>query len=135
MVDGAGWFFEFLEDVRVDHGGDYDALDEAVRQEVARLRGAGLRLRVFKDGPVRRMKGGTMLDRRDEGLAAFGRLYTYTLDGGVHGSSRRDAEAILRGKRGRDDLPDRTINTFPVPRLATRQFYASLRAAGVEVVR
>lgn len=139
MIDGDGWFFEFMEGVRVDHGGDYDSLHDAVLREVQRLRGVGLRLRVFRDGPVRRMKGSTMTDRRDEGSAAYGRLYSYTLDGGVQGRRRdpQGGEGVGDevGGPGGGGQPDRTINSFPVPRMAARQFYASLKAAGVEIMR
>lgn len=67
--------FELLQDKRVDHGGDYDSLHEAVISEVERLRRVGLRLKVFKDGRVRKMKALTMSERRDEISTSFGRLY------------------------------------------------------------
>lgn len=37
-IDGSGWVFQLLEGQRVDHGGDYDLLHEAVVREVSRLR-------------------------------------------------------------------------------------------------
>lgn len=51
------------------------------------------------------------------------RLYSYTLDGG--------------GEMGDDeeDGPDRTVNVFPMPKMALKQFYATLCSVGVEVVQ
>lgn len=64
-----------LQGERVDHGGDYDALHETILREAERLRSAGLRLKVFKDGRVRQMKEVTMSKRRDNISLGYGRLY------------------------------------------------------------
>ena len=66
-IDGSGWVFQLLEGQRVDHGGDYDLLHEAVVLEVSRLRqvrtstirvgkGGGARLRICFGG-----RGGYLL--------------------------------------------------------------------------
>lgn len=67
------------------------------------------------------MKAATREKRRDNVAESFGRLYGYTLDGGG---------AFVRDGAG----PDRTVNSFPRPKLAARQFYSTLVSLGVELV-
>lgn len=73
------------------------------------------------DGPTRKMKAATRVRRRHQTGERFANLYGYTLDGGG---------AFM----GVGMAPDRSVEAFPLPRLAQRQFYASLRAIGVEIV-
>ncbi|CAM9806042.1 unnamed protein product, partial [Pylaiella littoralis] len=120
-IDGAGWMFRLLLGQRVDHGGDYDLFHKTIVREVTRIREAGLNLLVFMDGPNRKMKAATKERRRDEEGEKFANLYGYTLDGGG---------AFV----GVGMPPDRSVGAFPLPMLAQRQFYASLRTAGVKIV-
>lgn len=76
---------------------------------------------VFKDGRSRKMKAVTRELRRENVAESFARLYGYTLDGGG---------AFVGAGVG----PDRSVNSFPVPKMADAQFYASLRSLGVKVV-
>lgn len=73
------------------------------------------------DGPSRKLKAATKERRRDTVAEKFARLYGYTLDGGG---------AFIGAGEG----PDRTVRSFPLPKLAMRQFESSLLFAGVEVV-
>lgn len=82
---------------------------------------AGLHLRVYMDGPTRKLKAATRERRRDQEGERLANLYGYTLDGGG---------AFVGVGVG----PDRSVEAFPLPPLTQRQFYASLRAIGVEVV-
>lgn len=82
---------------------------------------AGLNLRVYMDGPTRKLKAATRERRRDHEGDRLANLYGYTLDGGG---------AFV----GVGVAPDRSVEAFPLPKLAQRQFYASLRAVGVDIV-
>lgn len=83
---------------------------------------AGLKLVVYMDGPTRKMKAATRTRRRHQNGERFANLYGYTLDGGVT-------------FMGLEMAPDRSVEAFPLPRLAQRQFYASLRTIGVQIVK
>lgn len=68
------------------------------------------------------MKAATQERRRESSAESLARLYGYTLDGG----------GIIGG--GDAKGPDRSVASFPTPKMAARQFAASLVSAGVEVI-
>lgn len=76
---------------------------------------------MYMDGPTRKMKAATRERRRDQDGERFANLYGYTLDGGG---------AFV----GVGMAPDRSVEAFPLPKLAQKQFYASLRTIGVKIV-
>lgn len=76
---------------------------------------------MYMDGPTRKMKAATRERRRDQDGERFANLYGYTLDGGG---------AFV----GVGVPPDRSVEAFPLPKLAQRQFYTSLRTIGVKIV-
>eukprot|EP00937_MAST-01D_sp_MAST-1D-sp2_P002018 g2018.t1 len=80
LVDGSCLAFALQDPgLLLDH--DYARYAAAVRDFVGKCRACGLRLHVFLDGPVRRMKRETSLKRREQADSARHGLRLYTLDG------------------------------------------------------
>lgn len=67
------------------------------------------------------MKAATRERRRGQDGEKIANLYDYTLDG---------AGSFV----GPGQAPDLSAEAFPLPKLAQRQFYASLRTIGVKIV-
>ena len=69
-IDGIGYLFDIVRksvDSQLSLGlGDYQQLDEIIRNELSALRAVGLNIVVFVDGPNTRFKKDTLEARREQ---------------------------------------------------------------------
>jgi len=116
LIDGSGWFHQVARSLgRTDLGGDYAALDEAVTRAVSQLRLQRYDVIVYRDGSVRQLKADTQHERLAQRREEWSNL--------THWCRTDEEDALLVAPTAQ----------FPMPPLASRQFYASLARLRVAV--
>jgi siroheme synthase (precorrin-2 oxidase/ferrochelatase) len=117
LIDGNGFMFYILSIPKVENsfnrelGGNYNILNEAIKEEIQKYLNAGLKVQVYFDG-ISRMKGETSEKRLQERMNMWTRLFNACNEG-----------EILK----QDDLP--------VPPLVSTQFRMTLRSISeIEII-
>ena len=106
VIDGDGWLWHICSKVQhlnAELGGCYDEFDKALQEEIKFLRGCGLNLVIFFDGPCKRMKEIELSARKEDRKEEYMSLYDYFEEGSI--------------------LPDR----LPLPVMLFKQFEVSIR--------